>query len=180
MSSKPVKILLTGLPGCGKTTVVINVLENLKGIKTAGFYTQEIREDNIRKGFSFNRLDGQVGILAHTEIKGPYRVGKYGVNLEEFEKSIVPILNPKETDAELFVIDEIGKMECMCAKFIEAVRRLFRSDKAILATVALKGTALISEIKKYPGIKLYNLTAQNRDKTTAEILRILSVLKKTS
>lgn len=180
MSSKPVKILLTGLPGCGKTTAIMKILENLEEVKTDGFYTQEIREGNIRKGFSFNRLDGRVGILAHTKIKGPYRVGKYGVNLEEFEKSIVPILNPKENDAELFVIDEIGKMECMCAKFIEAIRELFRSDKAILATIALKGTGLISEIKKYPGIELYNLTAQSRDKTTSEILRILSVLKKTS
>jgi len=44
--------------------------------------------------------------------------------------------------------------------------------------VAQKGSGLISEVKNYPGTKLFNLTAQNRDKTIAEISQILLFLKK--
>ncbi|NIM16568.1 MAG: hypothetical protein GTN53_35345, partial [Candidatus Aminicenantes bacterium] len=65
MSSKSDKILLTGVPGCGKTTAIIQIMENLKDIKAAGFYTQEIRQNNERKGFTWTRLDGTGGILAH-------------------------------------------------------------------------------------------------------------------
>ncbi len=173
MSPKAVKILLTGLPGCGKTTTIMQILEKLKDKKTAGFYTQEIREGNTRKGFRFNRLDGHTGILAHTNIKTAYRVGKYRVNLEEFEKAIVPILNPEETDAEIFIIDEIGKMECMSGKFVSAVRRLFDSDRTIIATVAQKGRGFISEIKKHPAARLYNLTIQNRDSVVNEIIKAI-------
>ncbi len=173
MPPKAVKILLTGLPGCGKTTVIMQILEKLKDEKTAGFYTQEIREGNTRKGFRFNRLDGHTGILAHTNIKSPYRVGKYRVNLEEFEKVIVPILNPQETDAEIFVIDEIGKMECISGKFVNAVRRLFDSGKTIIATVAQKGRGFISEIKKHPSAELFNLTTQNRDGVVNEIVKVI-------
>jgi nucleoside-triphosphatase len=179
MSSKSAKILLTGLPGCGKTTAVMQIIANLDSKKVAGFYTQEIRQNNVRKGFGWKRLDGAEGILAHIDIKGPFRVGKYGVDVAGFEKYVVPILDIQQTDAELFVLDEIGKMECLSEKFVTAVRQLFTSDKSVLATVALKGAGLISEVKNYPGTKLFNLTRQNRDETIAEILQTLSFLKKT-
>jgi len=178
MSSKSDKILLTGVPSCGKTTAVMKIIANLDPKKISGFYTQEIRENNTRKGFSWTRLDGATGILAHVNTKSSYKVGKYGVDVSGFEKSVVPILDVNHSDAELFIIDEIGKMECFSKKFVTAVRRLFASDKFVLATVAQKGTGLISEVKNYPSTKLFNLTTQSRDKTIAEISQNLSFLKK--
>ena len=180
MSSKSAKILLTGLPGCGKTTAIMKIIDALDCEKVAGFYTQEIRQNNVRKGFSWKRLNGADGILAHINIKGPWRVGKYGVDVAGFEESVVPILGVEQTDVELFVIDEIGKMECFSEKFVAAVRRLFASEKSVLATVAQKGTGLISEVKNYHNTELFNLTSSNRDKTVAEILQILLFLKKPS
>ena len=180
MSSKSAKILLTGLPGCGKTTAVMKIIDTLDREKVAGFYTQEIRANNIRKGFSWKRLDGTDGTLAHINIKGPLRVGKYGVDVAGFEESVVPILGVEQTDVELFVIDEIGKMECLSEKFVAAVRRLFASEKPVLATVARKGAGLISEVKNYPNTEIFNLTSAGRDKTISEILQILSFLKRAS
>ncbi len=180
MPFKSAKILLTGLPGCGKTTAVMKIIDNLDSERIAGFYTQEIRQNKTRKGFSWKRLDGTEGVLAHIKIKGPSRVGKYGVDVAGFENSVVPILDAERTDVELFVIDEIGKMECLSKKFVAAVRRLFASEKSVLATVAQKGTGLISEVKNYPNTELFNLTRAGRDKTVAEILQILSFLKRPS
>ncbi len=180
MSSKSAKILLTGLPGCGKTTAIMKVIDALSCEKVAGFYTQEIRQNNIRKGFGWKRLDGAEGTLAHIKIKGQFKVGKYGVDVKCFEKSVVPVLDIEQTDVELFVIDEIGKMECFSEKFISAVRRLFASDNSVLATVAQKGKGLISEVKNYPDAQLFHLSQSSRDKTIAEILQALSFLKKTS
>ena len=196
MKSKSTKILLTGLPGCGKTTAVMRILSNLNAERIAGFYTQEIREGNTRKGFSWNRLpgsagprlcreastpwpdgDGPSGILAHINTKSSHKVGKYGVDITSFEKSVVPILDIEHTDAELFVIDEIGKMECFSKKFVSAIRLLFSSDNSILATVAKKGKGLISEIKNQPDITLFNLSTQNRDKIITEISQILKNIK---
>jgi len=180
MSLKSANILLTGLPGCGKTTAIMQIIENLDCDKVAGFYTQEIRQNNIRRGFCWKRLDGAEGILAHTNIKGHSRVGKYGVDVAGFEESVVPILDVERADSELFVIDEIGKMECFSEKFVAVVRRLFASEKPVLATVAKKGAGFISEVKNYPNIQLFNLTSAGRDKVVAEILEILSFLRGTS
>jgi nucleoside-triphosphatase THEP1 len=69
-------------------------------------------------------------------------------------------------------------MECFCDKFVAAVRRLFESEKSVIATVAKKGTGFISEVKNYPDVRLFNLSKHERDKTIAEILRVLSFLQK--
>ena len=177
MKSKAAKILLTGLPGCGKTTTVMKIVEALDCEKVAGFYTQEIRKENKRKGFRWARLDGATGTLAHIGIRGSAKVGKYGVNVASFERQVVPVIDIEQTDAELFVIDEIGKMECFSEKFVAAVRKLFASEKSVLATVAQKGSGLIREVKDYPGVRLFDLTHQGRDETIAEILQTLSFLK---
>jgi nucleoside-triphosphatase len=171
-----IKILLTGLPGCGKTTAIMKVVAQLRPEKVAGFYTREILQNGTRKGFRWICLDGTAGTLAHVDIKGRFKVGKYGVDVDGFEKAVVPILDVKRTDAELFVLDEIGKMECFSQKFVAAVRRLFASDKSVLATVARKGTGLIREVKNYPGVKLFNLTRENREKVISEISQHLSFL----
>ena len=89
-------------------------------------------------------------------------------------------MDVEQTDVELFIIDEIGKMECFSEKFVAAVRRLFASEKSVLATVAKKGTGLISEVKNYSNTTLFNLTSASREKVVAEILQTLSFLKGTS
>jgi len=180
MSSTSAKILLTGSPGCGKTTAIIKIIADLDREKVAGFYTQEIRQGDKREGFSWKRLDGTEGILAHANIKGRSNVGKYGVDVVGFEESVVPVLDVARSSAELFVIDEIGKMECFSKTFVASVRRLFASHRSVLATVARKGSGLMREVKSYPGMELFNLTRENSDRTIAEILQLLSFLKKPS
>ena len=38
-------LLLTGPAGCGKTTVIRRLIEQLAGRRIAGFYAQEIRRE---------------------------------------------------------------------------------------------------------------------------------------
>ena len=69
-------ILITGLPGTGKTTLLRNVAEELKPLHPAGFFSLEIRETNIRKGFEMVSLGGEKGLLAHVNLTSPYQVGR--------------------------------------------------------------------------------------------------------
>lgn len=59
-------------------------------------------------------------------IRSPYQVGKYGVNIENLEKIAVPSIISVQTD-ELIVIDEIGKMECFSNHFRSAVFAAFEN-----------------------------------------------------
>jgi len=79
------RILLTGPPGCGKTTVVGKVADILRN-GASGFYTEEIRDAKKQRiGFRVVTLDGKRGELADKfSVHGPC-VGSYRVNVESFE-----------------------------------------------------------------------------------------------
>ncbi len=80
------KVLLTGRPGCGKTTLIKRVVSELAR-PAGGFYTEEIRAHGERLGFKIITLDGQEALLAHVDFKTPERVGKYGLDLSALENS---------------------------------------------------------------------------------------------
>lgn len=173
MKSKGQKILLTGLPGCGKTTVIVQLTQHIHDESAAGFYTREIRKNGSREGFQWNRLDGQTGTLAHINLKTGYKVGKYGVDVSTFEERVVKYLETAFNQANLFIIDEIGKMECLSAGFVHFVRDLLDSDKTVIATVAGRGSGLISEVKNLPDTTVFTLTHSNRDQLSEQILKII-------
>src|SRR4029450_7418780 len=58
------KVLLTGRPGCGKTTLVKRIVNEVV-LPAGGFYTVEIREGRERVGFKIITLDDQEAVLAH-------------------------------------------------------------------------------------------------------------------
>ena len=111
-------ILLTGLPGVGKTTVIKQLADSLAAFHPVGFFTQEIREHGIRKGFELITLDGQHQLLSHVNIPGPHRIGKYGVDLDGFEE-LFSSLDLPHSPSRVVILDEIGKMECLSQRFIQ-------------------------------------------------------------
>jgi len=163
-------ILITGLPGVGKTTLVKKLIEELKQFHPAGFYTGEIREEGTRKGFELISLDGRKELLSHADIQSPKRVGKYKVHVEGFETFLrsIPLLNPS---SHLIVIDEIGKMECSSDQFKNLLKEILDSEKRVIATIAFKGGGIIEEVKKRKDVKLFEITQRNRNSILPEILR---------
>ncbi len=162
-------LLITGLPGVGKTTLITRLCDVLKEFSVAGFYTTEIREGGARKGFSLVSLDGRISILSHVEIKSRFMVGKYGVNVRAFEE-FLDSLDLEGSSADFIIIDEIGKMECFSRRFKDLLLRLLDSRKIIIATIALKGNEFISEIKQRPDVQVYEITTENRDCLVFDVL----------
>ncbi|MBM4338221.1 MAG: NTPase [Deltaproteobacteria bacterium] len=166
------KVLLTGLPGVGKTTLIKRLVEALKEFHPIGFYTEEIREEGIRKGFEWLSFDGRGGLLSHKKIKSPYRVGQYGVDVKGFDDFLdsIPWTDPS---TRLIIIDEIGKMECFSDKFKKILKEVLDSKKGFIATVAMKGSGLIAEVKERKDIDLFTITQSNRDSLLDKILNEL-------
>jgi nucleoside-triphosphatase len=164
VSPRPAKsVLLTGPPGCGKTTVIRRVVEVLADLRTAGFYTQEVRERGQRVGFEIVGLGGQRCRLAHVHWRSHLRVGRYGVEPARLEPIIEAELGPSPDDVDVYVIDEIGKMECLCPAFVEAVRRVLDGPAPVLATIAMRGGGFIAEVKAREDVQLVAVDPANRD-----------------
>ena len=166
----PPIILLTGLPGCGKTTLIKRVVQRLDHLCLAGFYTQELLgADGRRVGFEAIGLHSDRANLAHVQSKSKIRVGRYGVELEGFERLLSEELDG-DCDADLFVVDEIGKMECYSARFYDLVQQLLDGETRVLATVAMKGSGLIKSVKQRKDIELITVSASNRDDLVATLV----------
>jgi nucleoside-triphosphatase len=165
-------IFITGVPGVGKTTLITRLCDGLKEFTAAGFYTTEIREGGARKGFSLVSLHGRRSILAHVEIKSRFVVGRYGVDVSGFEEFLDSI-DLAHSNADVIVMDEIGKMECSSQRFKDLLLGLLDSRKMVVATIALKGNEFISKIRKRLDAQLYEITDKNRDSLVLEILNQL-------
>ncbi len=170
LSAMPHNILITGVPGVGKTTLVTKICDSVKRRRPAGFYTAEIREEGVRKGFELIALDGRRSILSHVNIESAFRVGKYGVDVAGFDTFLdsIPFF-AAETD--LIIIDEIGKMECFSPRFEKVLQKVLASQTLVIATIALTGGGSISGAKKRDDVKLFQITRKNRDSILREILK---------
>jgi len=167
-------LLITGLPGVGKTTLIKKLSEALKGLHPIGFYTEEIREEGVRKGFGLIDLEGRRGLLSHQDIRSDCKVGQYQVDIKGFEDFLdsISFFNPS---TRLIIIDEIGKMECFSGQFKKLLKEILDSEKWVIATIALKGIGLIAEVKERQDIRLFEITKKNRDSLFSEILKEMEI-----
>jgi nucleoside-triphosphatase len=159
--SGPHALLLTGPPGVGKTTVVRRVAAQLEKRQLRGFYTEEIREGGERRGFRLRGFQGQERVIAHTAFPKIHRVGKYGVNVAAMDDAAA-LLAP-DPAARAYLVDEIGKMECLSERFVSAMRVLLAGRTPVVATVALHGAGFIAEAKRLPEALLWEVTHAIRD-----------------
>jgi len=164
--------LLTGEPGVGKTTIIKQALEHAR-TKAGGFFTEEIRDHGVRRGFRIIALDGQSAILAHTDFKSPHRVSKYGVDIEGLDRVGVTALKDAIRDCDLVVVDEIGKMELFSPSFRGAVLEALDSGSRVLGTIMFSSHPVADDIKRHPNVAVVSVTKANREQVLSQIKRWL-------
>lgn len=165
-------ILLSGKPGIGKTSLIKRIIP-LLGMDAGGFFTEEIRVMDRRMGFRIVTLDGSDGILAHIECNSNYKVGKYRVDLDSFEKVAIPALEDAIRNKSIVVIDEIGTMELFSIKFRELVKKILNSDKTLLCTIKESDDSFTEEIKRRNDVTLVMVNYDNRETLPETILKML-------
>lgn len=162
-------ILLTGRPRTGKTTLLKKMLEELKS-PSGGFYTEEIRKDGRRIGFGIKTLGGKEGILAMEDFKSIFRVGKYGINLEDLETIGIKAIEDAIKTKDIVVIDEIGRMELFSQKFKDAVSKALDSGKRVIGVIHVQETKFLNDIRSRKDVVIFEVSLDNHE----EILRRVS------
>lgn len=165
-------ILVTGKPGCGKTTLVQKVASAL-GERAGGFTSTEIRGPAGRLGFAIRTLDGKEGVLAHVKCRSCHRVGRYGVRIADIDAVAVPAIEAAVQAGKVVVIDEIARMELFSGKFREAVLRALDSPSRVLAAIQLRRELFLDEVRARPDVTLIIITARERESLAGELIREL-------
>jgi len=132
----PMNFFITGMPKTGKTTLLTRLVEDLrkKGLKVGGFVSPEEKEHGTREGFYVEDLEtGKKALLASIKGNGP-KISKYFVDIKSFESVALPSM--KKVDSyDVFVLDEIGRMEMKSSKFVDLLDRIFESPTPVIASI---------------------------------------------
>ncbi|MGH9283424.1 MAG: nucleoside-triphosphatase [Acidimicrobiales bacterium] len=168
------RLLLEGRPGIGKTTVARRLVTLLRraGVPAGGFTTAELRTGGRREGFLVEAASGARARLAHVDLPGPPRVGRYGVDLAAFERIALPALRAPRTGG-VVVVDELGKMELASAAFRDAATQLLERDVAVVATVHQAHDRFTEALRRRPDIRLVRVTEATRDALPEQLIDCL-------
>jgi nucleoside-triphosphatase len=177
-ATAPVKIGITGLPGSGKTQTLLRIIQLLEqeGLRVGGMVTEPIEENHHRSGFQItNWLTKEHEVFAHETLKSRVRSGRYGVNLAALEGLGVQALTQARENADVIVIDEVGKMEVECEPFTQSVVDTLDASKSIVMTLHKKSrNPLLQDIRRRDELRLLEVTPVNKNLLAFKIVKLLT------
>lgn len=167
--------LLTGKPRVGKTTALKKIIDEVGAENCSGFYTEEIRDENDRTGFKCVTFDGKEAVIADVGSKSEIRIGRYGMEIAEFEKLAIPALKESLLNQKITIIDEIGPMQMLSPQFRDIVWHVLKKSEIVLGTICYDSHPYIDEIKMEYQQSIYTLTPDNRNHITSLVIQKISV-----
>ena len=160
------KLLLTGKPRSGKTTLLNKIIQDHNPKK--GFVTEEIREDGERTGFKIVTNEGKESILASKDYKTEHKVSKYYVEIKNLDELIPGLQNIRKDD--LLYIDEIGEMELFSEDFKKLVLQYLEAPNDFIGTITIVyEDEFTRTIRNNKDVKILEVTPENRDYKITEV-----------
>jgi nucleoside-triphosphatase len=170
------KLLVSGTPKSGKTTVVTRLVVLLRqaGVPVGGFVTSEQRVDGRRVGFVVNDLAGPCAQLAHEDLVSPVQVGRFGVDVAAFELVALPALRAALDSDGVVIIDEVARMELASTAFTALVEEALTSPLPVVATVHAHAHPFTDALKHRPDVVVLDVDEVTRDELPQRLLATLT------
>lgn len=171
-----VNLLLSGPPRVGKTTTCRMIMDRANR-NISGFVTEDIRHEGERVGFMVEFDNGESRVLSHVDMEGSDvpTVGKYGVDRETLEWVLGKMEDWQYDDNDLYILDEIGKMELTHEDFPEEVERLLDADEDVLATIPETGPEFVDDVRLWDDVREAVLTEDNREAVLEKLVELLDL-----
>ena len=125
---------------------------------------EAVIEDGQRVGYAcVNILTGEKGIMAHKDIDTRTRVFGFGIDKDTMNTVAIPAIRTAMDEAEVIVIDEIGKFSVESEEFVAIVREALELDKPTVMTLAKKSRhPLLQDIRRRDDARILEVTPVNR------------------
>ena len=158
-------VILTGQRQIGKSTALGRFLAGFSG-SVAGFRTVfDSRSDPKNRRLLLCAIpDGE------SETAVIWTDGTPQVELAVFDRCVPSML---AQNADLFVLDELGKFEGGAAEMQRAVEALFDAAADVLAVVRCDAPGWMGALKARPDVTVLTVTEKNRDGVPAVLAKLL-------
>jgi len=126
-------------------------------------------------GFSLmNWITKEKKIFAHMDYDTHVKVGRYGIDIDILDEIAVKALEVAKEEADIVIIDEIGKMEVESKSFVSIVKETLDVDKNMIITLHKKSrNALLQDIRRRDDIRILEVTPINRHLLPFKIIRLV-------
>lgn len=159
-------VLIVGLPGSGKTTLVERVRTWCPDRRVDGFTTREVRDERGQR-LGFDLVDWATGetfpLARKAWTDAPFRVGRYGVRPDVLDTWVERRAGRDRTPPDLWVLDELGKMESFSRRFLAWLETLDLARERLVATSPVHPLpAYLAFLHRWRP-EVWEITAQNRE-----------------
>jgi nucleoside-triphosphatase len=103
------------------------------------------------------------------DIRGPQRVGKYGVDVASLDMVAVPAMRHAIRECDIVVVDEIGKMELLSPAFREVLLEALNGERRLVGTIMLQPHPFADQIKRDPRVEVVLISKTNRDRVLDKV-----------
>ena len=163
-------VFLTGEIGCGKSTALRSVLDGLQDVKIKGLQTYY----NEPRGSETKRLYLRAfGDTAQGTFLAELPGGDLSRIASVFNEEGSALLESARDQADLIVIDEIGRLEREAFAYHEALRRCIEGNVPMLCAIRKLKAPWADWIRNHPRVRLIEVTTENCDRIPQEILDLL-------
>ncbi|TXG78191.1 hypothetical protein E6P97_00070 [Patescibacteria group bacterium] len=160
------KILLTGSPHVGKSTLLGRLVRDMEHVQ--GFMTTEILQNNQRCGFELLSSNGGSIPFAHEHSTSSTRVSRYGVDIGALD-TVADSLSNIEPGTLLY-IDEIGQMQLHSEKFTRLTNQFLAADNDFIGTISsVFRNDYAESILANPSVEIIEVTPHNRNQLAIEL-----------
>ncbi|MBN2014817.1 MAG: DUF2478 domain-containing protein [Candidatus Altiarchaeota archaeon] len=165
-------IVVTGRPGCGKTTVCERLAAELegRGLRCGGVLCPKAKTGDRDMGkIAVDVLTKEKKMLAVLDdyAKG-IKVGRYHISPQgvDFAKRVIR----DAENCDIVFIDEIGPLELSGSGVMEAAKSALESAATVV--VVVRNTLLDVFVERFmqQGFTVFEVTEDNRDRVVAKIL----------
>ncbi len=172
-----IKIGITGLPGTGRTDLLLTLVSMLEAekVKVGGVITEPIFEDEKVTGFKMvDYMTKEEAVIASTNITSRARINEFGIDLDTLGLFSVNAIKRAVYHSDLVIIDEIGRIQLKSEYFNKAVLNTLKSSKPIIMTIYRKSrSSLLQDIRRRDDIRMLEVTPVNRGILPFKIFKVL-------
>jgi len=177
-ASEVPKIGITGLPNTGKTQLLMKIIDMLEAedMIVGGMITEAIIFKNKKVGFYvIDWLTKKKRKFAHENIESTIQVENYGVDMRALDAVGVKAIKNAIAEADVIIIDEVGKMEVESPGFVQVVNDALDCDKPLLLTLHKKSrNPLLQDIRRRDDLRILEVTPVNRNLLPYKIMDLMT------